>query len=131
MTDSTKLAARYGRTRSRDHKVAWIVGIIFALTFVAWVSWVIATDRSYGIEWVAYESTSGTSVASVTWNVTSVHPQPITCALHTVGPDMSTNGWLVVDLPATDQVTTSYTREVRAVGEATGIDVYACWRTDS
>lgn len=130
MTDSTTLATRYGNTRPRDHVVAWVVGIIAVVSFVAWFFWVTATDRSYGIEWVAFESTGGTSVASVTWNVTSVHPQPITCALRTVGSDMSTNGWLVVNLPATQQVTQSYTRDVRAVGEASGVDVYACWRTN-
>jgi hypothetical protein len=43
---------------------------------------------------------------------------------------MATNGWLVVKLPETPQVTSTYTRDVRAVGEATGIDVYACWRTN-
>lgn len=130
MSTPTDLTARYGNTRPRDHVVAWVIGVIAVISFVSWVFWVNATDRSYGIEWVAYESTGGTSVASVTWNVTSVRPQPITCALRTVGPDMSTNGWLIVDLPATEQVTESYTREVRAVGEAQGIDVYACWRTN-
>lgn len=130
MTETTTLAARYGNTRPRDHVVAWVVGTLAIVGFAAWAFWVNTTDRAAGIEWVAYESSTGTSVASVTWNVTSVTPRPITCALRTVGPDMGTNGWLVVDLPETKQVTASYTREVRAVGEATGIDVYACWRTN-
>jgi hypothetical protein len=130
MANMTDLSARYGNTRPRDHLVAWIVGVSAVVAFVGWVFWVNATDRSAGIEWVAFESTGGESVASVTWNVTTVTPQPITCALRTVGPDMATNGWLVVKLPETQQHTATYTREVRAVGEATGIDVYACWRTN-
>mgnify|MGYP000022244572 CR=1 FL=1 len=130
MTTSTDLSARYGNTRPRDHVVAWVVGSIALVAFATWAFWSMSTDRSYGIEWVAYESSTGTATASVTWHVTSVHPQPITCALRTVGPDMATNGWLLVDLPATDQVTQSYTREVRAVGTATGVDVYSCWATN-
>ena len=129
MTNSTDLSARYGNTRPRDHVVAWVVGIAAIVAFAVWALWSMSTDRSYGIEWVAFESTHGGSTSTVTWNVTSVHPQPITCALRTVGPDMSTNGWLLVDLPATVQTTQSYTRQVRAVGEATGVDVYSCWAT--
>ena len=130
MTNTTDLSTRYGNTRPRDHVVAWVVGITATVAFMTWALWSMSTDRSYGIEWVAYESTTGSSTASVTWNVTSVQPQPITCALRTVGPDMATNGWLIVELPATEQDTQSYTREIRAVGEATGVDVYSCWATN-
>ena len=130
MSTPTDLSARYGNTRPRDHVVAWVVGTLAVVLFVSWIAWTSATDRSYGIEWYETDARTSGSAASLKWVVTSVHPQPITCALRTVGPDMSTNGWLVVDLPATEQVSQSYTRKIRAVGEATGIDVYACWRTN-
>jgi len=44
---------------------------------------------------------------------------------------MSTNGWRVVDLPASVASTTTYRESVRAVGETRGIEVYSCWRTSS
>lgn len=131
MTDSTTLSARYGTSRPRDRVFVISVGVTLLALFAAWIGWVNATDRSAGIEWIAYESTTGDNTASVTWHLTAPTNTPVTCGIRTVGTDMATNGWKVIQLPASDQATTAHTETVRAVGIAKGIEVYACWRTDS
>lgn len=130
MTNSTDLSARYGNTRPRDSVLAWIVGSVAVVGFIAWALWVNVTDRSAGIDWVAFESTTGGQSASVTWHLTAPELTAVTCALRTVGPDMATNGWRVVQIAPTAELTATYTESIRAVGTATGVDVYACWRTN-
>ncbi|MEN9740407.1 MAG: hypothetical protein RLZ72_673 [Actinomycetota bacterium] len=131
MTESTNLQARYGTNRSRDRVIAFsIAGGLVAL-FALWAGWVNATDRSAGIEWVAYESTTGGTSSNITWHLTAPIGTAVTCGIRTVGNDMSTNGWKVVELDPASTSTTTHAVAVRSVGNAKGIEVYACWRTGS
>jgi hypothetical protein len=131
MANQTVYESRYGISRRRDHRVVWALGAALVLLFAGWAVWAFGSDRSFGLEWVAFESTTGGTVADVTWNVTAPVGTEVTCAIRTVAPSMSTNGWRVVDLPASVASTTTYRESVRAVGETRGIEVYSCWRTSS
>ncbi len=129
MTEPTTLSTRYGSTRSRDRIVAWGIAVVAIVSFAAWALWVNVTDRAAGIEWTPFESSTGGPTGTVTWHLTAPVGTPVTCAVRSVGPDMATNGWKVVQLPPSDTVTTTHTETIRAVGTAFGVDVYACWRT--
>ena len=48
---------RYGGTSSR--RSIWAIAVLSLVTFFSWVAWVMATDPTTGIEWVAYETTGG------------------------------------------------------------------------
>jgi len=129
MTQPTDFESRYGIRRSRDFRVVWILGFTFLAAFAGWSVWALSSDRSFGLEWVAFESETGGTVASVTWNVTAPIGTEVSCAIRTVAPSMATNGWKVVDLPASTTSTSTHRESVRAVGETRGIEVYSCWRT--
>lgn len=129
MTDPTLLATRYGTSRRRDRVVVASLAAGLLALFGVWAFWSNATDRTAGIESVAFRSEMSGSTATVTWNVTAPAWTAVTCALRTVGPDMATNGWLVVTLPPVGDATTTHTRTIRSVGKAVGVDVYSCWRT--
>lgn len=129
MTEPTAYESRYGISRQRDHRLVWILGALALSSFAVWAVWALSSDRSYGLEWVAFDSSTGGTVAEVTWNVTAPVGTEVTCAIRTVAPSMSTNGWRVIDLPASTTSTTTHIETVRAVGETRGIEVYSCWRT--
>ena len=131
MTQPTDYESRYGIRRRRDHRLVWVLGITSIVLFAGWSVWALSSDRSYGLEWVAFESETGGTVASVTWNVTAPIGTEVSCAIRTVAASMSTNGWRVVNLPASTTSTSTHRETVRAVGETRGIEVYSCWRTSS
>ena len=131
MTDSPNLSARYGTNRSRDRVLVWSLAVGLVVLFAAWIGWVNLTDRSNGIEWIAFDSQTGGTTASVTWHLTAPVGTPVTCGLRTVGNDMSTNGWKVVHLAPSAETVTTHTESIRSVGNARGVEVYACWRSDS
>lgn len=131
MTQPTNLDTRYGRQSSRDRAIIWALAVGIFLAFAAWFVWSTSTDRSAGIEWVSTEATTDGSVATLTWQITAPVDTAVSCGLRVVGPDMATNGWKVVSLQGSDQTTTTYTDTIRSTGTATGVEVYACWRTDS
>ena len=129
MTEPTLLATRYGTNRRRDKVVIAIIGATLLVLFGSWAWWSNATDRTAGIEAVAFRSSMNGSQATVTWNVTAPAWTAVTCGLRTINAEMATNGWLTVDLPPDNAATTTHTRTIRSVGTAVGVDVYSCWRT--
>lgn len=129
MTQPTDYESRYGIHRRRDFRVVWILAVTLLVSFAGWSVWALSSDRSFGLEWVAFESETGGTVASVTWNVTAPVGTEVSCAIRTVAPSMSTNGWRIINLPASTTSTSTHRETVRAVGETRGIEVYSCWRT--
>jgi hypothetical protein len=130
MSSSTKPSAgRYGGS-GLSARTVWIIASVAVIAFFSWVTWVFSTDKTTGIEWVAFESTGGETTAMMKFQITAPPGTPVTCALRTVDYSMGTNGWTVKSYPASNQFTTQYSETIKAVSEVSGIDVYRCWRED-
>ena len=122
-------AGRYGGPTSR--RSIWVIATLSVVTFFSWVAWVMATDPTYGIEWVAFETTGGETTATMKFQITAPPGTPVTCALRSIDYSMSTNGWDVRSFPASDQFVTQHTATLRGVSEISGVDVFRCWRSGS
>jgi hypothetical protein len=128
-SSTTPPAGRYGGSGLSAHTV-WIIASVSVIAFFSWVTWVFSTDQTTGIEWVAFEATSGEPTAMMKFQITAPPGTPVTCALRTVDSSMGTNGWVVKSYPASNQFTKQYSETIKAVSEVSGIDVYRCWRED-
>lgn len=124
-------AGRYGGSTSASSRWVWIIGSSLVVLFFSWTAWVMSTDRTTGIEWVAFESTGGETTASMKFQITAPPGTPVTCALRTVDSSMGTNGWDIRSYPASDQLTVQHSATLRGVREIAGIEVYRCWKATS
>jgi hypothetical protein len=128
-SSTTPPAGRYGGS-GLSARTVWIIASVSVIAFFSWVTWVFSTDQTTGIEWVAFESTSGETTGTMKFQITAPPGTPVTCALRTVDSSMGTNGWVVKSYPKSDEFTTQYSETIKAVSEVSGIDVYRCWRND-
>ena len=123
----TPPAGRYGGS-TPSRRAVWIIASVTLVSFFGWVGWVFQTDPTSGIEWVAFESTTNGTSASVTFQISAPPGTPVTCAIRTVGSSMGTNGWDIRSYPASTEHTTQYSASIHAVNEISGVEVFRCWR---
>lgn len=128
---ATALDERYGRTPS--HRRRWrVIAIaaagVFALVFGAWVVWAGLLGDSAAIEFrdVGHEVVDD-SLVTVTWRVTVEPNTPVSCAVEALNETFSVVGWKVVDLPASEQRTRTFTEDVRTTELAVSGLIYRCW----
>lgn len=129
--DASVLDERYGRsprTRTRERRLAWIVGGAFALVLVAWVTWAALDAAAPGID---VRNTAHSVVDERTVSVTfqlSAAPETTTyCAVQALNERFAVVGWKVVEIPASAERTRTFTQNVTTVEPASTGLIYRCW----
>ncbi len=129
----TDLDARYGRTARSGRRTRWIAigaGVLFVVVFGAWLWWggLLEAPAQFEARDVGHEILSSSEV-TVTWEFTVEPGTPAACAVQALDGTFGIVGWLVVDLPASDQLTRSFTESVRTAEQAVTGLIYRCWLT--
>jgi len=132
-TDAAALDARYGRTpqrRARQKLLAWASAIAVALVFVAWVAWAAfdGTAASLQSRMLGADIQADRSVI-ITYEVSAPAGSEVSCALEVQNDKHAIVGWKIVDLPASDRYTRTFTEEVRTVDQGVTGLIYRCWLT--
>ncbi|MDM4763398.1 DUF4307 domain-containing protein [Galbitalea sp. SE-J8] len=132
-TPVTDLDARYGRTRSsarRTRLVGSLAAAAIVLVFGAWVWWagILSPSADIGVDPVGY-SVGSDAVVTVRYQVTVDPGTAAKCAVQGLDATGGTVGWLVVDVPASQQHTRAFTTTVRTTQRAVTGVVNRCWPT--
>jgi hypothetical protein len=130
---TTQLDERYGRTRGRRRRDLWIgagVAGFIALVFVAWVVWAGLDGDKPSIEGrdTAHTIIDEHSV-SVSFDVSMAAGTTASCAVEALSEDFSIVGWVIVDIPASDSYTRSFTQVVKTVRQSNTGLIKSCWAT--
>lgn len=130
---SAELAARYGRTparASRNRLLAWAVGAGIILAAVAWVIWVAFDGDGDSMETrdIGHTIVDDTTVR-VSYEISVTPETTASCALEVQNEDHAIVGWKIVDVPASETYTRTFTEVVRTTElGVTGL-IYRCWLT--
>lgn len=129
----TDLDARYGRTASssrRTRRIAIGTGILFVLVFGAWLWWggVLEAPAQFEARDIGHEIVSPNEV-SITWQFTAEPGTEAKCALQALNEQYGIVGWIVVDVPASDERIRRLTETVRTAEPAINGLIYRCWLT--
>jgi hypothetical protein len=129
----TDLDARYGRTVSsaeRTRRVAIGAGILFVLVFGAWLWWggLLEPPAQFEARDIGHDIVSPSEV-SVTWQFTAEPGTPAKCALQALNEQFGIVGWIVVDVPASDERIRRLTETIRTAEPAVNGLIYRCWLT--
>jgi hypothetical protein len=127
------LDERYGRTPGRlraTRRGAWIAAAAFVVVFAAWVVWGGLDGTASKIEAV---DTGFTVIddhgISVSWQTTLTPGTSASCAVEARNEQHAIVGWEVVDLPASERLTRSFTEELATTELAVTGLIYRCWLT--
>jgi len=131
VTATTELDARYGRGRrdtGRTRVLAIVAAAVGVILVIAWVVWggLLGPDASLEARDLGYEIVDD-SLVRVEFEVTADAGSEVGCAVQALNESFTVVGWKVVDLPASDQRTRSFTEEVRTTELAVSGLIYRCW----
>lgn len=132
MTD-LDLDARYGRTPDARRRTRWIAigaGVAFAVAFVAWLWWggLLGAPAQLQARDIGHEILAP-DLVSVTWQLTTEPGVTSACAVQALNEAFGIVGWRVVELPASDEPTRTFTVQVRTAEPAVTGLIYRCWLT--
>lgn len=132
-TQPTDLDARYGRTpsvRARQKTIGWSAAIAVVLVFVAWVAWVAFDGTSATIETrdighaIVDEST-----VRVSFELSVTPGTDVACSLQVQNDLHAIVGWKVIEIPASDTYTRTFTENVRSIEPGVTGLLHSCWLT--
>ncbi|GAB3601155.1 DUF4307 domain-containing protein [Microbacterium tumbae] len=126
MTTAQELDARYGRTRHR--RLPWIIGIAVVVLLVGAYGWmtVVQAMNSVDADDLGFEVVDAYTV-QVTFQVSGAQGKDVACAVEALDEEFGVVGWKIVELPAIDAHTQSFTERIATVAEATTGLVNSCW----
>ena len=132
-TDSPALAERYGRTKARragNRLLAWIAGGAVAVVLVVWVVWagLDGTNATVATQDTAHEVLDDRSVR-VEFDVTVPTGTTAGCVVQALNDRFAVVGWKVIELPASENPTRSFTEVVRTSELASTGLISSCWLT--
>lgn len=127
------LAARYGRTPGSSRRTMWIAvasAAAFVAVFAAWLVWggLLEAPAQFEAKDIGHEVVSDAEV-SVSWTFTAEPGTSARCAVQALNSTFAIVGWVVVDLPASSQLTQTLTETVRTTELAVTGLIYRCWLT--
>ncbi|PFG31761.1 DUF4307 domain-containing protein [Paramicrobacterium agarici] len=132
-TESTaqRLDARYGNTRASRTRLAvvmWSLGAFIVVVFGAWVLWagLLAPAANVNAVDIAHTVVDEHTV-DVTYQLTVDPGTEAMCALQAQDDQHSVIGWKIVEIPASDSRTRTFTDSVTTVDEAVTGLIYRCW----
>lgn len=130
---TTQLDERYGRTSTRRRRDRWIIGAVaagFVVVFAAWVIWAGLDGSSPTI---SAQDTKHTIIdshsVSVTFEVSMPAGTTASCAVQALNEDFSIVGWKIVDIPASQTYTRSFTETVLTARQSNTGLISECWAT--
>ncbi|WP_172979922.1 DUF4307 domain-containing protein [Agromyces agglutinans] len=128
------LAARYGRTRQhrrRDRRLLIGAAIAFAVVLVSWVVWAGLDGQRPSLEVAGTGHTlhNDERMVEVTWRLSVAPGSETACVVQAYNDEFTVVGWKVVEIPASDTYTRSFTETVRVAQEANTGLVEHCWLT--
>ncbi|TDW30823.1 DUF4307 domain-containing protein [Cryobacterium psychrophilum] len=131
--ESSVLENRYGRTRAtrtRDKRLLWGLGAVFAVVLAAWVAW---TGLDGAAEKIEARDTRHTIIddhsVSVTFEVSMPVNSPASCAVQALNESFTVVGWKVIDLAPSPLYTRSFTQVLRTTDLSNTGLIYKCWLT--
>lgn len=133
MTEATDLDARYGRTPGARRRGRWFAigaAVAFAAVFGAWLWWagLLGAPAQLDARDTAHE-VLGPDAVSISWQLTAPVGAPTACALQALNESFGIVGWKIVQLPAADVPTQSFTAELLTAEPAVTGLIYRCWLT--
>ncbi|WP_350349433.1 DUF4307 domain-containing protein [Agromyces sp. G08B096] len=128
------IAERYGRTPSRRRRDRWMLligGVVFAVILVAWVVWAGLDGQKPTVEVAGTGHTlmNDERAVEVSWRLSVPAGNDTACVVQALNEDFTVVGWKVVEIPASDRYTRSFTETVRVAQEANTGLVEHCWLT--
>lgn len=131
MTATAELDARYGRGQDagrRNRIIAIVAGALGLLVVAAWVVWggLLGPDASLESRDLGFEIVDD-SLVRVEFEVTADAGAEVGCAVQALNESFTVVGWKVIELPASEQRTRSFTEEVRTTELAVSGLIYRCW----
>ena len=131
MTATTELDARYGRstsTRRRTRLIAIVAGAVGLLAVISWVVWggLLGPDASLEARDLGYDIVDD-SLVRVDFEVTADAGSEVGCAVQALNESFTVVGWKVVELPASQHRTRSFSEDVRTTELAVSGLIYRCW----
>jgi hypothetical protein len=129
--DTSVIDERYGRgprTRRRERRLGWIIGGVFALVLGSWVVWagLDAAGPAIDVRNTAHSVVDERTV-TVTFELSVPSGTATYCAVQALNDTFAVVGWKVVEIPASDQRTRTFTETLTTVEEASTGLIYRCW----
>ncbi|WP_291055167.1 DUF4307 domain-containing protein [Herbiconiux sp.] len=131
--ENAALDQRYGRTpgrRARGKLIAWLGGVGVAVVITAWVVWggLSGSAASLDAQDTAHLVVDSRSV-QVDFDLTIPRGDTASCVVQALSEKFAVVGWKVVDIPASDSATRSFSETVRTSELASTGLIYNCWLT--
>lgn len=128
------LEARYGRTRRNRRRDRWLLiagGVAAAVILVAWVVWAGLDGQrpSLQVAGTAHRLINDERAVEVSWNLSVPAGNETACVVQAMNDDFTVVGWKIVEIPASDSYTRSFTERVRVAQPANTGLVEHCWLT--
>jgi len=128
---AARLDDRYGRRPGRARRsrlVALVAGSAVALVVTAWVVLVAFDGDSAELEVSHYGFTvAGDDSVDVQYTVNVADGTEVGCAVQALNENRAVVGWKVVELPAVDSHTQTYTTSLVTSERAVTGSAYRCW----
>jgi hypothetical protein len=130
---STNLDARYGRSptgKKRDRRILWAAAGVFSVILVAWVVWAGLDGATPMIEARdTRHSILDKHSVSVSFEVSMPAGSRASCAVEALNESFTIVGWKVIDVPASELYTRSFTETVHTTELSNTGLIYRCWLT--
>jgi len=128
------LAERYGRTRSsrrRERTILITVAAVFAVVFVAWVVWagLDGTRPTLEVKDTGHRLLTDQRAVEVRFDLSAPVGSDTACVVQALNEEFVVVGWKVIEIPASDEYTRTFTETVRTAQEANTGLIYRCWLT--
>lgn len=128
------LDARYGRTPRRRRnglRLMWTLGAAIVVVFTAWVIWagLLVPGTTIETQTTGYRVDDASNSVEVSWRLTIDPGTESRCAVQALNERYGVIGWKVVDVPASEQRTRTFTETVRVIEPANTGLIYRCWLT--
>jgi hypothetical protein len=128
---ASRLDSRYGRRPGRTRRVrliALVAGVAVAVVVAAWVVLVAFDGDSAELEVSHYGFTvGGDDAVQVQYTINVAGGTDVACAVQALNENRAVVGWKVVDLPAVDTFTQTYTTSLVTSERAVTGSAYRCW----
>lgn len=133
-TESDRIAARYGRTPRNRRRDRWLLiggAVALAVVLVAWVVWAGLDGQrpSLQVAGTAHQLLNDERAVEVSWNLSVPAGNETACVVQALNDEFTVVGWKVVEIPASETYTRSFTERVRVAQPANTGLVEHCWLT--
>ncbi|WP_308799225.1 DUF4307 domain-containing protein [Agromyces silvae] len=129
-----ELGARYGRTQKHRRRDRWLLiagAVALAVVLVAWVVWAGLDGQrpSLQVAGTAHQLLNDERAVEVSWNLSVPAGNETACVVQAMNDDFTVVGWKIVEIPASESYTRSFTERVRVAQPANTGLVEHCWLT--